>query len=47
MKEKKWTFAIVDNADAITEFLNERELAPSDVHIVLANYDKFYVFYLG
>ncbi len=47
MKEKKWTFTIVDSAEAVADFLSEKNLGPSDVHVVLASHDKFYVFHLN
>jgi hypothetical protein len=47
MPEKKWKFVIVDDADAVAEFLNKNKLDSLSVHIALANQDKFYVFHLG
>lgn len=44
MPEKKWKFVVVDNADAVTEFLNKNNLDTLSVHIVRGNQD-FYLFY--
>jgi hypothetical protein len=47
MPGKKWTFTVLDDADAVAEFLNKNEIDPLQVHIAIANQDKFYVFYFA